>query len=219
MKKLYFENDKFDVAIVLNGKLPDDSFFEKTEDLIFVAADGAANNLLRIGKEPDFIIGDMDSFIINTILEKAKMIRYDDQDTNDFEKTLIWSIERNIKNILIIGFHGGELEHTLNNFSVLVKYSQQINLCILDEKRYGIPIAIPVQFKINMGEIVSLIPSPTVNLTSRGLKWELSKETLEIGKREGARNLSNSENVELEIHSGSCILFVDDRFPLVPHIS
>ena len=67
-----------------------------------------------------------------------------------------------------------------------------------------------------MDEIVSLIPQPEATLTTRGLAWPLNQESLTLGVREGARNRSTGERVELEIHSGAVFVFVDARLPLLP---
>ncbi|WP_353276503.1 hypothetical protein [Wolbachia endosymbiont (group B) of Villa cingulata] len=45
--------------VVLNGEIPDSSFFK--QDIPVIAVDGGANKLLSIGVKPDLVIGDLDS--------------------------------------------------------------------------------------------------------------------------------------------------------------
>ena len=79
----------------------------------------------------------MGKFVIYKKFNTDTLIKYEDQDSNDFEKVLRYCRERNIDNNLIVGFHGGELEHTLNNWSVFSRYSKYMSLVIYDYDRYG----------------------------------------------------------------------------------
>ena len=118
--------EKFDCLICLNADMPPASLFGALAGVVVVAADGAANKLADIGIVPDYIIGDLDSFdISDSRLEgKSKIICNPDQEINDFEKILRFANERSYKRLLVTGFHGGELEHTLNNWSVFMRFAQ-----------------------------------------------------------------------------------------------
>jgi thiamine pyrophosphokinase len=215
LKKLIFRDDNFDAILSLNGNLPDISFFESINSTL-IAADGAANNLLSINVIPDFIIGDLDSFDKNYRLNKTKIIQIDDQDTNDFEKCLIWCSKNNKQKILIIGFHGGELEHSINNISVFKKYSQYLELTILDRDRYGIFVNQSFTSNFNTNEIISIIPLPSALLRTKGLVWELDNTKLELGIKEGARNRTKIDFVEINVIYGQFLLFFDSRYPKIP---
>ena len=84
-------------------------------------------------------------------------------------------------------------------------------MCIRD--RYGIPLYNSVKVELKENEIVSLIPQTKAKLSTDGLVWELDNETLELGVREGARNLTFKKEISIEIHKGSILLFIDSRFP------
>ncbi|MCX7735879.1 MAG: thiamine diphosphokinase [Candidatus Kapabacteria bacterium] len=217
--KLEFNNLKFDCIIALDGSLPPIAFFKKMEQIPILAADGAAISLIKKRIRANYVIGDLDTFKsspFSVLFEDNKIIHLPSQELNDFEKTLIFAEENGFKNLMIIGFHGGELEHTLNNWSVLKKYSEKLNLCLLDRNRYGIPLNKSCIFSCKMNEMISLIPQPEVTLTTQNLKWNLKNEKLELGVREGARNVAISDNIKLEIHSGELLLFIDSRLPYAP---
>jgi thiamine pyrophosphokinase len=212
-KVLSLEN-KFDAVICLDADLPEKDFFLRISGIPLLAADGAAIKLYNMGIVPDFVIGDLDSFNQSGITKNFKpesIIYYPEQDTNDFEKVLTFSLKNFYKNILILGFHGGELEHTLNNWSVLMKYATKLNLMIFDKGRIGIPVNHSIRFKAKIGEMISIIPEPTVTLTTKNLRWNLEHEKLELGFREGARNIAESDIIEIELHEGSYLLFIDER--------
>ncbi len=209
----------FDVILCLDGTLPGKIFLKKLSGIPIIAADGAAVQLFKKGIHPLAVIGDLDSFYDRariSDLSKSEIIYLPEQETNDFQKALNLILERGFKNILLLGIHGGELEHTLNNWSVLKRFSTLLNICIFDENRYGIPVFKSVEFKVSKRETVSLIPQPVVKITTEGLEWTLLKEELELGIREGARNKAVNRKVVLKIHSGGILLFINARVPYAP---
>ncbi len=205
---------KYDACIILNADYPDTDFFEKMNNVPIIAADGAANRMLKEKRHIDYIIGDLDSLDHGYVLaENTKLIQIKDQETNDFEKALKFCIDSNYSNVVVAGFHGGELEHSLNNWSVFARFSKLLTLCIFDKGRYGFAVNESVQILSYKGETVSLIPQCKCKLTSYNLKWSLSNEYLEIGIREGARNVSLSDSFSLDIFEGELIVFVDAKLP------
>jgi len=217
--KCNFNKLKFDAVICLKGNIPNSDFFDKFTDIPLYAADGAADLLFDNGVIPDFIIGDLDSYSFRNDLNlsgKSKIINEPDQETNDFEKILLFTIGQNLANLLIIGFHGGDLEHTLNNWSVYKKFADKLNLCIYDNGRYGIPLFCTTSITTEQNEIVSLIPQPACIISTHNLKWILKKELLELGIREGARNVSLGQEIKIEIHEGSLLCFINHRLPFAP---
>ncbi len=215
--KLEFTNN-FDAIICLNADIPDKDFFDKFK-IPLLASDGAAILLYRKGIMPDKVIGDMDSFSKekeSKYFNKEKIIKIEEQETNDFEKCLKYAISLNYKNILIVGFHGGLLEHSLNNWSVFRRYSRILNTCIYDKGRYGISVSKNIYLNVSINEIISIIPQPEATLITKGLKWELKGESLSLGKREGARNKAISESIVFEILSGEILLFMNDKLPYSP---
>lgn len=215
--RLSFE-DRFDVIIALGGNLPHRKAITEL-DLPIIAADKAAINLYKKRIIPETIIGDLDSFYrspLSTNLYSQNIIHQPDQETNDFEKALKHSLESELFNALVIGLNGGDLEHVLNNWSVLKKYSRAMNLCIWDKSRYGIPISESIVFKSNQNEIISLIPQASAKISTNNLKWNLNNEKLILGAREGARNQAIGEEISIEIHEGELLLFMDSRLPYAP---
>ena len=208
-------NLQYDALIILDGKLPTKETILKLKSGEILAADGAAIQLLKMGIEPDAVVGDLDSLKnqgYDKKIAKDKIVYLPDQNSNDFEKVINYAIEQKFNNLLIIGIHGGELEHTLNNWSVFIKYSQKLNLYIFDENRFGIAVFDSIKLQVDKNEIISLIPQPEVKLTTNGLRWELNKQVLKLGTKEGARNQAIKDIIKIQIHSGSTLLFCDFRF-------
>lgn len=219
MNRLEFSSRSFDAVVVVNGRLPNADFFQQLADLPLVAADGAANALVGMGIVPEFVVGDLDSVTEETVEAThgiSEFVHITEQETTDFEKSLRFAEDQLWKHILVLGMHGGELEHTLNNWSILTRISQRLNITALDEQRYALPITTSFAGTFAPNEMVSIIPQPSTVLTTRGLEWELSNEELAMGLREGARNRALQGDVEIVVHQGAFLLFCDARFPLVP---
>jgi len=213
--KIKFSNIRFDAVLCLNGEISHFEYIKEYEGNIY-CADGAANQLISNNIIPDYVIGDLDSINEGLLKEKYSNIVFykkESQESNDFEKCLDYLSNKNINNILIFGLQGGELEHTLNNWSVLKRFSSKMNLVVLHKNRYAFVINQTSVIELNENEIVSLIPQTKCLLTTSGLRWNLKNEYLEIGKREGARNLTENKNILLEIHEGELLFFMDSRYP------
>ncbi|HPI21159.1 MAG TPA: thiamine diphosphokinase [Candidatus Kapabacteria bacterium] len=219
IKKIEFKEKLFDCIVCLNSNLPSIRFFNKFKNIKILAADGAAIKLYKKGIIADFVIGDLDSFKQSKVFESYtndKVIYDESQETNDFQKVLDFAIKQDFHNILVVGFHGGELEHTLNNCSILFKYKNLLNLCVYDKSRYAIPVDESVELKCKTGETISLIPLTKTIIQTQNLKWELNNEILELGVREGARNIATKDIIFLNIKKGSLLLFFDARLPFAP---
>jgi thiamine pyrophosphokinase len=209
-----------DVIVCLNGSLPDGAFFDKIRPVPIAAADGSAKKLRERGILPNYIVGDLDSLFdeIELWREQKGIIIHEvsDQNLTDFEKTLDFVLEQGCKNIMVCGIHGGELDHTLNNWSITIRYGSKHKLAVYDNGKIAVPVYDSVQFSTTQDEMISLIPQPQAVLTTDGLEWNLKKEILELGKREGARNRATGTSVQVEVHSGSCLLFIKAELPYMP---
>ncbi len=213
MKMIDINNiEEFSAVVCLNGDLPSNYLFDKFSKIPIISADGAAAKLLDMDITPSLIIGDMDSFSVTKYFDtfpKEKIIELPDQETNDFEKILNYCEYNNLNTLLILGFHGGDLEHTLNNWSVFKKYSNTLNLYIVDKNRLAFSVSDTIEIRCRIGELISLIPQTSATITTKNLKWNLDNETLEIGVREGARNIAIGEIVSIEVHTGQLLIFID----------
>ncbi|TAE25946.1 MAG: thiamine diphosphokinase [Candidatus Kapaibacterium sp.] len=215
-----------DVIICLNGTVPEKVFFERMIPIPIAAADGAAKKLRERGITPSYIVGDLDSIFeeLNFWREQKGIIIHEvsDQNSTDYEKTIAFVRERGSKNILVCGLHGGDLDHTLNNWSITKRESastQALNLAIFDNGKTAFSVRESIQFDAGADDMISLIPQPKVRLTTSGLEWNLNNEELELGRREGARNRATAPKVRLEIHAGELFLFLKANLPYMPIIA
>ena len=217
-QKIAFEDGLFDAVICLNTKNPEIKLIRSLTEIPILAADGAGVYLLENGIVPNYVIGDLDSFGKDELSKQypaEKLIHLPDQERNDFEKTLDFARRMNYQKLIVFGIHGGEYEHSLNNWSVLSKYSYIMDIVIIDLERYGFCVSRSSCIETIPNEIVSLIPKGYAKITTNGLKWNLTEETLALGVREGARNIALANEITLDLLDGEIFVFINSRFPKI----
>jgi len=218
---LSLEGTQFDAIIALFGDVPPLSVFEQLAHVPLIAADGAASSLVNVDVFPEYVVGDLDSLdgdVLRALEGISEFVPDPDQNSNDFEKSLRFAAAQLWQRVLIVGMHGGDLEHTLNNWSVLKKFAPSMPLAVLDRERYIIPVSSSFTVAVQPNELVSLIPQPEARISTKGLQWELSDEVLALGVREGARNIAVDGKVEVVIHEGSLLFCCDARIPWSPNL-
>jgi len=170
------------IILILNGELSNykdiTSFLEKYN--IIVCADGAANKIIKLGIEPDYILGDLDSIDSDNLKKYSKnIIQLKNQEYNDLHKSLLWCKEKNIKYIDIIGIDGKRIDHTIGNFSIILDCISFVDITIYTE--YGTIYTINKErtFKNCYKKNISIFNSVSENkITTNGLKYELNNNNL-----------------------------------------
>lgn len=165
------------VIILANGEFPKTEIplkiLENNEFLI--CCDGAINNLLETNIEPDLIIGDLDS--INEELKIKyfdKIIKIDEQNTNDLTKAINWCVKNKVEEVEIIGATGKREDHTIANISLLVKYVELIKVKIITDYGVFTPITKTTKFHSFKGQQVSIFALDNkLKINSENLKYPL----------------------------------------------
>ncbi|MDX1671646.1 MAG: thiamine diphosphokinase [Balneolaceae bacterium] len=180
---------------------------------LFIAADGGANIALDMDFEPDAVVGDLDSFD-NGASGSLEVIKIEDQETNDLEKALNLAKERGGREVRVLGATGLRLDHTLKNLSVLKQFDEQFEQ-LLFKDRFGEAYLIPREFEgaYPVGTTLSLIPlsGKVQGIKTRGLKYPLNDEDLEVGIRDGHANRVESSPFSIEYVDGDLALFIEDH--------
>ena len=172
-----------------------------------VVLDGAYNRVQKLEIKPDVVIGDFDSIeLINNDID-VEFIKIHDQSTTDLEKGITYLKDKGYKNINVVWATGKRLDHTLNNISILAKYSE-ISIVFYDDfsKAFLVPKSFSKRYKMNTA--ISLVPLGTVSgISSSNLKFELDNTTLSFGTNSGTSN-SVLENgvIHIKYRSGNLVL-------------
>jgi thiamine pyrophosphokinase len=202
--------------ILANGKPPSKHLFQKylaSADW-FICADGGANTAARFGCTPDLIIGDFDSIEKETLIvfSKVDVKKLKDQNSTDLEKALTAAILKKYKEIVVLGATGGRLDHAIGNLSALVKFSRKAHITFIDNMGKFIAANHSLKFNLPFGTIISLLPlSRCSGIVTKGLKWNLKNEALELGVRESTSNVVVSSLVSIKVKKGTLIIFVSNN--------
>ncbi len=189
--------------LCLNGTLPDAAFFRR--DLPIIAADGAANALMKIGVKPRLVIGDLDA-IDKSLLNKVETLYDYDQDFCDFEKALHYLTAENLLPCIIVGIHGGLLDHVLNNINIFIRsnavfYAPPLYGCMIKTTEHK-------SFDLPLNTKLSLFGIPTASVSTQGLKWELSRSALTFPGATSCFNRSIAETIHITVHEGHVLLMI-----------
>jgi thiamine pyrophosphokinase len=176
---------------------------------LFIAADGGGNRARALNLTPDIVIGDLDSYQKHPA-DSSRVIEKPDQNLNDLEKSLQFALQENITDAIIYGATGLRLDHTVKNLSVLKQFHDRFESLLFRDRFCDIKlIDSPFTESMPISTKVSLFPlSGTVKgVSSRGLKYELSGDTLENGVFDGSSNETTAPHIEITYESGDLLFF------------
>ena len=174
-----------------------------------VCCDGAAGSLLAFGREPDRVVGDMDSLSGACRARLADRVVVDpEQETNDLAKAfrlcrrMGWT-----ESVAILGATGKREDHTLGNLSYLVEFSEECpSIRILSERMSFFCVRSGESVAVRPGGQVSLFSfDPAQRITSEGLKWPLQDRSLPLW-RSGTLNEATGGRFSLRFSGRTPIL-------------
>ena len=175
------EFTNFQTIIVANGEVPSSELslsILKNKKRI-VCCDGALQKLLSINIVPDIVVGDGDS-MDNEVLRKVRILYFPDQseEYNDLQKALKYCMANGYDNILLLGCGGLREDHFIANLSIMVMYSEQLNLSMLTEHGVFNVIRGKGSFNAFPGMQVSVFArDPKTLLTFTGLKYPVNNRS------------------------------------------
>ncbi|QOD38849.1 thiamine diphosphokinase [Candidatus Wolbachia massiliensis] len=192
-------------VIVLNGEIPDSSFFKR--DIPIIAVDGGADRLLSIGVKPDLVVGDLDSVNPN-LRASLDTVYLPDQDYCDFSKAIAHLKTKKLLPSIITGITGGAIDHILQNINVFISTGSVFYTPSPPMVGYTLQKGITHFSSLPRNTKISLLGIPEAQLSTQGLKWELHLSNLAFPGENSCFNRSVSSEISLEVHSGVCLVMV-----------
>ncbi|MDU1892438.1 MAG: thiamine diphosphokinase [Dysgonomonas sp.] len=169
----------FETIILADGEFPSHPF---TLSILnnckyLVCCDGAVNNLDKISKQPDAIIGDCDSLSTENRNRFANIIHYiPDQETNDLTKAVHYCINQGRNNITILGATGKREDHTIANISLLCEYMEDITVEMITNYGVFTPIRKTSVFESRPKQQVSIFCIDQSPITSYHLLYPIENK-------------------------------------------
>lgn len=188
---------------------------------LVVVADAGAVTALAFGLRPDVLVGDLDSLDQATIAhieaQGTAIERYPrDKDATDGQLACERALAEQPRELLIVGALGGaRFDHTLANVLLLTRL--RVPATLLDEyhELRLLRDGETHRWAGESGELVSLLPlgAEARAVSTRGLRWALSSDTLFLGDTRGMSNEPSTAGAEVEVTLGSGLLLVARHFP------
>ncbi|MEX2653935.1 MAG: thiamine diphosphokinase [Acidimicrobiia bacterium] len=177
-----------------------------------VAADSGLDHAERLGLTPDVVVGDFDSVSDDALGRFSGPVERHpvDKDATDLELALRIVVERAPERIVVLGGHGGRLDHFIANALVLTTTPPDIEV----EWRAGLATIYVVHSTVALsgtpGASVSLVPvgGDTEGVTTSGLRWPLTGESLTSGSTLGVSNEFAATRATVEIQTGTLLVIV-----------
>lgn len=202
--------------IISGGDIKDYDLLKEqvNESDYIVCADSGASQILKIGKYPDIVIGDLDSLqkeemdILKN--ENVEIIKFPVmKDETDTELCIDYLFKNNIKNITLMGVMGTRFDHTLANVYLLRK----INVLggtgkILDKFNTIYYVDNTIELKKNTDYFISIIPisSEGVSISLSGFLYSINKGHLNFGSSKGISNKIIEKAGNIKIHKGEAFV-------------
>lgn len=202
--------------IVSSGDIKDYKLLKKVVENsnFIVGADGGVNHLLKIGKLPDAVLGDLDSIgkeELKVLKEKAIEINKfpSMKDETDTELCVNYLLEKGFKNINFMGVTGTRMDHTLGNIYLLKKiYKLGVKGTIINRNNRIYYTEDTISLRPREGYFVSIIPlnEEGVEVSLEGFLYPLKKEHLGLASTRGISNKIIKEYGNIKIHKGMALI-------------
>ena len=192
--------------VFTNGELSCAPKIKRQAGDILIGVDGGTMHILKLRLKPDLIIGDMDS--LKKIPAGVKVIKYPkDKDLTDTELALNYCEKKKIKEVIVVGFLGRRLDHMISNLMVMAK--SKLKIKVIEGNQEPQIVRDTITITGEKGDLVSLVPllGDCQKVTTKGLKWGLRGETLQVGKGRGVSNVMMGKSARVSLTKG-CLLVV-----------
>ena len=171
-------------------------------DALVVGADGGGERLLAAGIEPDAVVGDLDS--LSAAAQKQlsdRLVRDTGPDSSDLEKAVAWAWARGADDIVVVGWSGSRLDHTLAALALAFEGVQ------LHDDRFRVTAVVgSAEFTAQPGTLFSLMALPEAVVSVGGARWNLEQEPLAMGARGMHNEVAAGGHVRVECHTGKLLL-------------
>jgi len=181
-----------------------------------VAADSGLDLAHALGLAVDLVVGDMDS-VDPELLAAAQAagteveLHPPDKDATDLELALDAVVRRGHTRVIVLGGHGGRIDHLLGN-ALLLARSDRADTTIEWRIRTSTVVPVhshrPVTIAGSPGDTVSILPvgGDAVRVTTSGLRWALENDRLTSGSTRGISNEMTTGSASVALGSGVALV-------------
>lgn len=198
-------------AIILGGgKIDNIDFYRSfiSDDDYIICADSGYDSALKLGITPNILIGDMDS--LQSKVTDTKTVQYPTRkDMTDGQLAVEYAVGNDFEEIIMIGFIGSRMDHTLTNISFLDKINSENKYgVIIDEHNEMYLTTDTIELSGKKGDIVSVIPVSELvrGVTTYNLEYPLDNENLYYNNSRGVSNVMCGDICRITVKSGKALV-------------
>ena len=179
-----------------------------------IVLDSAIERVIELGIKVDVLLGDFDRnfdaqfYAANNY--PIEIVHTPDQNKTDLQKAFDFLIEKGHKAVNVVWATGKRADHTLNNFSTLVSYRNELKVVLFDDHSKVFLLANSFKKWYPKEAIISLIPLGKVEgITTKNLFYPLQNESLELGYRTGSSNHVAEDGIVTITHEKGNLLLIE----------
>ena len=186
-------------------------------DAFVIAADSGWEHAVNSGFTPHVLIGDMDS-ISPAHLQQARDMNvqiiehHADKDFTDTELALELAADHHHHSIHLVSGGGDRFDHLLALVHSLAPHAGDTSLTahVGSSRLHIIQPGHGLMFGTTPGQTISLIPlgGAAKGVTTTGLKWNLTKDTLRPFASRGVSNVATDSTVTLAVRKGHLAVII-----------
>ncbi len=173
---------KYPTVILADGRFPSQKIPLGILDTAqrIIACDASVESLINYGMEPTAIVGDLDS--ISQDLKYGfsdRLFQDTDQEHNDLTKSVHWCLERDMRDIAILGATGKREDHSIGNISLLADYTLHLDAVMITDWGFFTVIRESAEFESFPDQQVSIFAlDNTQQITTENLHYPLNNAYL-----------------------------------------
>lgn len=204
--------------IFIGGDAPHPRIIEVLpRDSFVIAADSGWEHAVNAGFAPQVLIGDMDSISAEHLQQARDMNvniieHHADKDFTDSELALALAAEHHHHTIHLVSGGGDRFDHLLALIHSLAPFAGDTSLTayIGASRIHIIQPGHGMHFGATPGQTISLIPlgGSAKGVTTTGLKWNLTRDTLKHFASRGVSNLVTDSHVSIAVRRGHLAVII-----------
>ena len=208
-------------SLIFSGGLtPNDATLDiartiQNVDLV-IAADSGLHTAQRLNMHVDFVVGDFDSVDASALARATsahtQAIRHSaDKDFTDLESALLLAVDKNSQHIIIVTAGGGRLDHQFG--FVAAMFNPKLCNCKVEalwqsNRLFALQGPATCDFATQIGDTVALqsFSNKSEKISTSGLQWQLTNESLNNFETRGVSNIATKEQVSVSVELGQLLV-------------
>ena len=183
------------------------------KNCFYIAADGGLKEMLACGIAPDLLIGDFDSLDITPPQGVPCVTLPVEKDVTDTDAAVTEGLKRGCTDFILLGGTGGRPDHTLANYSLLARLSQQGCTARLYGAGFTVAAVTNGALRFPAGRTgaaaVFSFTDVSEGVSIEGLKYELKNGTLTSNFALGVSNRFTGAEARIEVKKGTLLVMAE----------